>query len=96
MTEYRSRRGRRGGPGRGRPRHHWSERSWFNPRRWLAGPLLAGTLGAMVTLTGTAGQALGGGFIPWGAAALGGLLLSVGAIAWAQSDLNYLRNRERK
>ena len=89
MTEYRT-----GSLKLKRPRH-WSERSWWNPRRWLAMPLIVGTLGTLATVVGLVLQNLGGGFLPWGAVALLGTLITVGAIAWAQSDINHLRNRER-
>lgn len=87
MTEYRSK-------ARRRRRWHWSDRSWLNPRRWLAAPLVAAALGALATLVGVGAQVLGGGFLPWGALALLGTLAGVGAIAWAQSDINYLKARE--
>lgn len=80
---------------RSRKRRHWSERSWWNPRRWLAAPLVVGAAGAAATLVGLGCQAFGGNLVPWGLLALVGTLASVGAMAWAQSDINHLKNRER-
>lgn len=79
-----------------RRHHHWSERSWWNPRRWLAMPLIVGAGGTLATIVGVAIQALGQGFLPWGAVAVLGTLATVGAIAWAQSDINYLKAKERR
>lgn len=78
------------------PRPHWSERSWWNPRRWLAAPLLIGAAGATVAWTGAVVQALRGGFSLWGLVTLAGLVVVVGAIAWAQADLNEIQNNQRK
>jgi hypothetical protein len=83
VTEYRAR------------NRHWSERSWWNPRRWLAAPLIVGAGGTLASATGAWAQMLEGGLSLWGGLAVVGTLVSVGAIAWAQSDLNYLKNRER-
>lgn len=81
---------------RGSSRPHWSERSWWNPRRWLAAPLLIGAAGATVAWAGAVVQALRGGFSLWGLATLAGLVVVVGAIAWAQADLNEIQNNKRK
>jgi hypothetical protein len=86
MGEYRSKAAAR----------HWSDRSWWNPRRWAAVPIVIAMVGAILTLTGVLVQILDGGISAWGAVALVGVLLTVGSIAWAQSDLNYLKNRERR
>lgn len=104
MTEYRSYSVTAGGGGSGgrppkRPRPgslHWSERSWWNPRRWLAAPLIVGTSGALATLLGAWAQMLQGGLSAWGGLAVIGTLVTVAAIAWAQSDINYLKSKERR
>lgn len=46
--------------------------------------------------TGAVVQALRGGFSLWGLATLAGLVVVVGAIAWAQADLNEIQNNQRK
>ncbi len=75
---------------------HWSERSWWNPRRWLAAPLIIGAAGAVATMAGAWAQMLQGGLSLWGGLAVLGTLVCVAAIAWAQSDLNYLKSKERR
>jgi hypothetical protein len=87
VGEYRSKGRRRG--------YHWSERSLWNPRRWLAAPMIVASLGTLATVVGVVIQMIEGGLSWWGAAAVLGTLVTVGAIAWTQSDLRYLKTRER-
>lgn len=78
---------------RGKP--HWSERSWSNPRRWIAAPLVVGALGACAAWVGLWLQIAAGGFSAWGFLALAGVMLLTGALAWAQSDLNRTKGKRR-
>lgn len=56
-------------------------------------PLVVGGGSTLVSIVGVAIQALGQGFLPWGLLAVLGTLVTVGAIAWAQSDLNFLKTK---
>lgn len=94
MTEYRSGQFKR--VTRSVRARHWSERSWWNPRRWLAAPMIVASGGTLAAVVGAMAQMLQGGLSWWGGLSILGILVSVGAIAWTQSDLTYIKNRERK
>jgi prolipoprotein diacylglyceryltransferase len=50
----------------------------------------------LATLLGAWAQMLQGGLSAWGGLAVIGTLVTVAAIAWAQSDINYLKSKERR
>lgn len=75
--------------------YHWSERSLWNPRRWLAAPMVVASAGAVATVVGLLIQALEGGLSWWGGLAALGTLVTVGAIAWTQSDINHREEMRR-
>ena len=86
MGDYRSRAARQGPRLR---RYHWSERSWANPRRWLAAPMIVASLGTVAAFVGAWAQMLNAGLSAWGGLTVVGVLVTVGAIAWTQSDINH-------
>lgn len=87
MAEYRSKsaKGSRG--------WHWSDRSWWNLRRWLAVPVVVGAVGAALTWVGVWALMLTRGLSPWGLLTLVGVAICTAALAWAQHDINHYRRK---